>query len=195
MGGDDLQFTELLLLAIGLAMDASAVSMSNGMSYLREHPQRTCWILSDGICFGLMQGLMPLIGYWLASFFSHIISAFDHYIALILLGFIGAKMIWEALHESDEISGSAWTIRLLLLQGVATSIDALAVGVSFAAFPDFRIWTACALIAGITCALSILGCVLGQKFGSMLGNKAQIFGGIILIGIGCKIFIEHMWFP
>ncbi|MBR6762063.1 MAG: manganese efflux pump [Oscillospiraceae bacterium] len=182
----------LCMLAFGLSMDACAVAMTNGMCYRNLKAGQ---ILSIGVCFGVMQGLMPLIGYYLGTFFSDVISAFDHYIALILLGFIGGKMLWEALHhdEEDKPEGS-FTWKLLLLQGVATSIDALAVGVSFAALPDIHIVSAVLLICCITLALSCCGVLLGKRFGSLLNNKAQILGGIILIGIGIKIFAEHMWF-
>lgn len=184
---------ELCILAFGLAMDACAVSMTNGMCYQNV---RKGWTLAIGACFGIMQGIMPLLGYFLGTFFSDIISAFDHYVALILLGFIGGKMLWEALHpdaEEDAESGKM-TVKLLLMQGIATSIDAMAVGVSFAALPDVNIVSAAALICGITWVLSCIGVVLGKHFGRLLNNKAQILGGLILMGIGVKIFVEHMWF-
>lgn len=182
---------ELLLLAIGLSMDACAVAMTNGMCHKDLSRKRT---LAVGICFGGMQGLMPLLGYLLGAAFSDLISAFDHYLALILLGFIGAKMIYEALRGEETATKEPFTMRLLLLQGIATSIDALAVGVSFAALQGVSVWVACMLIASVTYALSISGVLLGKRFGTMLSSKAQIFGGVILIGIGLKIFIEHMWF-
>lgn len=184
---------ELCMLAFGLSMDACAVAMTNGMCY---RSIRKGWTVAIGACFGIMQGLMPLLGYYLGTFFSDIISAFDHYIALILLGFIGGKMIYEALHpdEEDVDEGTSLTWKLLLLQGIATSIDAMAVGVSFAALPNISILPAAGLICGVTWVLSCVGVVLGKRFGSLLNNKAQILGGVILIGIGIKIFVEHMWF-
>lgn len=185
--------TELCMLAFGLSMDACAVAMTNGMCYRNI---RKGWTVAVGACFGIMQGLMPLLGYFLGHFFSDIISAFDHYIALILLGFIGGKMIWEALHPEEEAAAAeeSLTWKLLLLQGIATSIDAMAVGVSFAALPDIHILPSAGLICGVTWVLSCIGVLLGKRFGALLNNKAQILGGVILIGIGVKIFVEHMWF-
>ncbi len=184
---------ELCMLAFGLSMDACAVSMTNGMCFSNI---RKGWTVAIGACFGIMQGVMPLLGYFLGTFFANVISAFDHYIALILLGFIGGKMLWEALHpDTDEdADGGKLTVKLLLLQGVATSIDAMAVGVSFAALPNIQIVPAVLLICGVTWVLSCIGVVLGKRFGRLLNNKAQILGGLILIGIGVKIFVEHMWF-
>ncbi|MCQ2417789.1 MAG: manganese efflux pump MntP family protein [Oscillospiraceae bacterium] len=183
-------FIELLLLSIGLAMDASAVSMTNGMYYKKI---KLGWTIAIGTCFGIMQGVMPLIGFVCGSLFSNMISQFDHYIALILLGFIGGKMIYEALHESEEKHESVMTFKLLILQGIATSIDALAVGISFAAFDNFRILPAITAITLVTLVLSIISVYLGKKFGTLLNEKAEIIGGLILVGIGLKIFIEHMW--
>lgn len=184
---------ELCMLAFGLSMDACAVSMTNGMCYRNI---RRGWTIAIGACFGIMQGVMPMLGYFLGTFFAGIISAFDHYIALILLGFIGGKMLWEALHpdEDGDAESGRMTVKLLLLQGIATSIDAMAVGISFAALPDVNIVPAVALICGITWVLSCVGVVLGKRFGKLLNNKAQILGGVILVGIGVKIFVEHMWF-
>lgn len=184
---------ELCMLAFGLSMDACAVAMTNGMCYRNI---RKGWTVAIGACFGIMQGVMPLLGYFLGTFFTSIISAFDHYIALILLGFIGGKMIWEALHPDVEENAAegALTWKLLLLQGVATSIDAMAVGVSFAALSDIRILPSVTLICCVTWVLSCIGVLLGKRFGKLLNNKAQLLGGLILVAIGIKIFVEHMWF-
>lgn len=183
---------DLILLSVGLAMDATAVSMTNGMCYPNL---RRGWALATSACFGVMQGLMPLLGYFFGSLFYNVISALDHYIALILLGFIGAKMIFEAFHKEKETSDSEMSVKLMLLQGIATSIDALAVGISFAALDaSFHIVSSCAIIAAITFALSFAGVYLGKRFGALLQGKAQVLGGVILIAIGVKIFVEHMWF-
>lgn len=185
---------ELLLIAIGLSMDAFAVSVTNGLCYKNV---RFKWTLGMGLCFGLFQGAMPTIGYFLGSTFAGYISRFDHYIALILLGFIGGKMLSDGIksrNESVEKSDSVMSLGLLLVQGVATSIDALAVGVSFAMLPDVNIVMAAGFIAMITFILSIAAVFIGKKFGNLLNNKAQIVGGLILIGIGLKIFIEHTFF-
>lgn len=185
---------ELLLIAIGLSMDAFAVSVTNGLCYKNV---KLKWTLGMGLCFGLFQGAMPTIGYFLGSTFAGFISRFDHYIALILLGFIGGKMLADGIksrNESVEKTDLGMSLGLLLVQGVATSIDALAVGVSFAMLPDVNIVMAAGFIAMITFILSIAAVFIGKKFGNLLNNKAQIVGGLILIGIGLKIFIEHTFF-
>lgn len=181
---------EILLIGIGLSMDAVCVSMSNGMCFQAKLKQT----ISIALAFGLFQGLMPLIGYFTGSFFAEQISAFDHWIALILLAIIGGKMLYDAIKGDDEASCSPkLTIRLLLLQAIATSIDALAVGVSFAAM-QVNILVAVLLIALTTFILSFVAVHLGKKIGTKLNQKAEIFGGSILILIGLKIFVEHMFF-
>ena len=183
--------TELLLIAVGLSMDAFAVSVTNGLCYKNV---KFCWTLSMGLCFGLFQGAMPTIGYFLGSTFADYISTFDHYIALILLCFIGGKMLIDGVKRKDDdikATGASIGLGILLVQGVATSIDALAVGVSFAMLPNVNIVTAAGFIALVTFVLSIAAVFVGKKFGNLLNNKAQIIGGLILIAIGIKIFIEH----
>ncbi len=185
---------ELLLIAIGLSMDAFAVSVTNGLCYKNV---RLKWTLGTGLCFGLFQGAMPTIGYFLGSTFADYISRFDHYIALILLAFIGGKMLFDGIksrNESVEKTDMEMSLGLLMVQGVATSIDALAVGVSFAMLPDVNIVIAAGFIALTTFILSIAAVFIGKKFGNILNNKAQIIGGLILIAIGAKIFIEHTFF-
>ena len=195
-------FAELLLLAIGLAMDAFAVSIGNGLSMKIQNPKAAFTI---AFSFGVFQALMPVIGYFLGSAFEEVIRQFDHFIALIFLGFIGGKMIFDGIKEltaskkgeTEELSEFAefnLTFGRLLIQAIATSIDALIVGVSFAALPDVNIWTAVLLIGIVTFAISLLGVFSGKKFGQLLGSKAEIFGGIILVGIGLKVFIEHVFF-
>ena len=182
---------ELLLIAVGLSMDAFAVSVTNGLCYKNV---KFGWTLGMGLCFGLFQGAMPTIGYFLGSTFADYITAYDHYIALILLCFIGGKMLIDGIKSKDEgieATGASIGLGILLVQGVATSIDALAVGVSFAMLPNVNIVTAAGFIALVTFSLSIIAVFVGKKFGSILNNKAQIIGGLILIAIGIKIFIEH----
>ncbi|MBQ9375138.1 MAG: manganese efflux pump [Ruminococcus sp.] len=182
---------ELLLLAIGLSMDAFAVSVTNGLCL-----KKTAWktALACGICFGLFQGVMPTIGFALGKTFTRYITSIDHYIALVLLAFIGGKMVIESF-KKDEDSENTFTLTLglLLVQGVATSIDALAVGVSFAAL-SVDIVFAAAFICCVTFVFSYAGVYIGKKFGTILNSKAQLVGGLILIGIGLKIFIEHTFF-
>ena len=195
-------FVELLLLAIGLAMDAFAVSIGNGLSMKKQNPKAA---LAIAFSFGLFQALMPTLGYFLGSAFEDVIRQFDHFIALIFLGFIGGKMIFDGIkeliadkkgetEELSELTEFKLTFGKLLIQAIATSIDALIVGVSFAALPDVNIWTAVLLIGVVTFGISLLGVFSGKKFGQLLGSKAEIFGGIILVGIGLKVFIEHVFF-
>ena len=184
--------TELILIAIGLSMDAFAVSVTNGLCCKNIKKGGT---LATGICFGGFQGLMPLIGYLVGSSFAKYITAFDHIIALILLGFIGGEMIIDAIRGDDDSNTERkLTAKSLLMQGVATSIDALAVGVSFAALSNVNISFAAGTICCITFAFSVTGVLIGKKFGTALNNKAQLVGGLILVGIGIKIFVEHVFF-
>ncbi len=183
---------ELILIGIGLSMDAFAVSVTNGLCCKNI---KTGGAIADGLCFGIFQGLMPLIGYFLGIGFAKYITAFDHIIALVLLGFIGGQMIWEAFKKNEEDCGETTiTAKMLLMQGIATSIDALAVGVSFAALKDVNIGFAAAAICCITFTFSVTGVKIGKKFGMILNNKAQLLGGVILVGIGIKIFVEHVFF-
>lgn len=194
-------FAELLLLAVGLSMDAFAVSVGNGLSMKKSDPKAALAIAAS---FGLFQALMPTVGYFLGSAFETVISRFDHYIALIFLGFIGGKMIFDGIRELREKKKSAGaseeekpfklSFGALMIQSVATSIDALIVGVSFAALPNVNIWIAVTLIGIITFSISLVGVFSGKKFGQLLGSRAEIFGGLILVGIGVKVFVEHVFF-
>ena len=183
----------LFLLALGLSMDAFAVSVSNSMCH-KDLPRRTALVTS--LMFGLFQGMMPVIGYVAGRAFADAVSALDHWIAFVLLGYIGGKMLVDAVREWNseaESCPAAMTMGVILTQAVATSIDALAVGVSLAAL-DIRITTAASFIACVTFLCCIAGHAIGAKFGKILGNWAQIFGGVILVGIGSKILIEHLFF-
>lgn len=185
---------EIILIGIGLSMDAFAVSITNGMT---KKNMGIGWGIGGAVCFGAFQGLMPAIGFLLGSSFTKYVQAFDHYIALILLGFIGAKMLADGIINKDEDDGGCrLTLGMLLMQGVATSIDALAVGVSFAAVMSGagEMVKAVLMIAAITFCFSAAGAAIGKKSGDFLGSKAQIVGGLILIGIGVKIFVEHVFF-
>ncbi len=186
-----MSYIELFLIAVGLSMDAFAVSISDGLCCTKIKKSQ---ILAIGVCFGGFQGLMPTIGYFLGKAFESYITAVDHYIALILLGYIGGKMIFDALSNKEEEKHTVLTPMLLLTQGIATSIDALAVGVSFAALPDVNIVAAALFIAGVTLVCCILGVWFGKFFGEKLGSRAMLAGGLILVGIGVKIFVEHMFF-
>lgn len=180
-------FLEILLIGIGLSMDACAVSASNGMCYKGLKLKN---ILVMALSFGVFQGIMPLIGYYAGTLFSKQVSAIDHWVALVLLGFIGAKMLWDGFHHDSECPLKPFSYKLLLVQALATSIDALAVGISFAAV-DTNIFVAVSAIALTTFVLSTGAVWVGKKVGDKLNSKAEIFGGIILIAIGLKIFLEH----
>ncbi len=186
-----MSYIELFLIAVGLSMDAFAVSISDGLCCTKLKKSQ---MLAIALCFGGFQGLMPTIGFFLGKAFESYITAVDHYIALVLLGYIGGKMIYDALSKKEEEAHSVLTAPLLLTQGIATSIDALAVGVSFAALPNVSIFAAASFIACVTFVCSIIGVCFGKKFGEKLGSRAMLVGGLILVGIGVKIFIEHLFF-
>lgn len=180
----------LVLLALGLSMDACAVSITNGMVY--GNYSKKDMVLA-AIAFGFFQGVMPLIGFIAGTQFSSFIQDVDHWIALILLVYIGGKMIWDALHDEEACDGcKTFKVRDLLFQGIATSIDALAVGISFSLF-DINILSASLLIGVTTFCCSLIGALLGKKIGKIIKTKSLFIGGMILIGIGLKIFIEHMF--
>lgn len=182
----------LLILAFGLSMDAFAVSVSNSMSF--SGLRRRQAVLTS-FSFGLFQGLMPVIGYLAGRTFAQAVSAVDHWVAFILLGFIGGKMVLDAVRElrapEQAAKPKSFSLRLMLVQAFATSIDALAVGVSFAAL-DVNIFAAASFIAGVTFVCCLVGHLLGKLFGDWLGSRAELLGGVILIGIGLKILIEHL---
>ena len=190
-GARPMTLTTLFFLALGLSMDAFAVSISNGICY-RNYTKAQ--ILSTAFAFGGFQGLMPILGYLAGSTVSHLIEGIDHYIALILLGYLGGRMIWEAAtqmrHPEVDCPVEGFTYPRLLIQAVATSIDALAVGVTLAAL-DVNIVAAALFICCITFVCSLLGVGLGRRFGIALKARAEIFGGAILVLIGLKIFLEH----
>lgn len=180
-----------IFLALGLAMDAFAVSMTNGMC-CRIHPAKNA--LSSGLAFGAFQGLMPLIGYFAGNAFSDVVSSVDHWVALALLGFLGGRMIHEALNEQEQpVGNKPFALKTLLVQAVATSIDALAVGVTLGVM-QVDIQTAVSIIALITFAFSFSGVLIGRSLGALLGTKAELLGGVILVLIGLRIFLEHTAF-
>lgn len=185
-----MNFLEILLTAIGLSMDAFAVALTDGICCQNLKKRN---MLAVGICFGFFQGVMPLTGFFLGKAFGSCITAVDHYVALLLLGSIGIEMIFDAVQE-EKPENTALTYKTLILQGIAVSIDALAVGVSFAALANVRIYPAVCEIALITCLFSLLGVRFGKKFGLKLGSKALLTGGVILICLGVKVFIEHVFF-
>ena len=179
---------ELLLIALGLSMDAFAVSVGKGLSVQKIRPRHS---LSVGVWFGGFQALMPLIGYFLGVSFASLVESFDHWIAFVLLGIIGFNMIREAMSNDEcEATQPDFSARSMLMMAVATSIDALAIGVSFA-FLDVSIWEAVALIGVTTALFSGLGVLIGNIFGSRYKSKAEFVGGFILVAMGLKILLEH----
>lgn len=178
---------ELIVLAVGLAMDAFAVSICKGLSVQKIQPHH---LAITGLYFGGFQALMPLIGYFLGVNFRVLIERVDHWIAFVLLGLIGANMIREACSKEEECTDPGFGPRSMLPLAVATSIDALAVGVTLA-FLKVNIWLAIALIGSITFLLSGLGVWLGKQVGTKFKSKAELFGGVVLILIGLKILLEH----
>lgn len=186
-------FIELLFLAFGVSMDAFAVSICKGLSVKKAdwRAQSIC-----GAWFGSFQALMPLLGFFLGALFYDAISAFDHWVAFGLLGIIGANMLKEAVSKEEccaECDKNAdLSPKTMFLMAIATSIDALAVGISLAMTGNVNIYIAVALIGLVTFLMSGLGVKIGSIFGSRFEKKAQAAGGIILIVLGLKILLEHL---
>ena len=180
---------ELFLIAVGLSMDAFAVSVCKGLS---ERSLRAKHYFIIGAWFGGFQALMPLIGYLLGSAFEQYITSFDHWVAFVLLGLIGGNMIREAFSKDEEDQDASFGFKTMLLLAIATSIDALAVGITFALLPDVNIFAAILLIGVTTFVLSAIGLKVGNVFGAKYKAKAEFVGGVILILIGAKILLEHL---
>lgn len=185
----------IILISIGLAMDCFAVSISKGLTVdvheifaKRQKP----WLMA--ILFGAFQGGMPLIGYSIGTLFTTFFSRFAPWIALILLGFIGGKMIWESLQDSKEnVKGSDLSIKTLLILAIATSIDALTTGVIFIPVPEV-LWIGIGFIALTSFVFSIAGYLIGVFVGNKFKINVELIGGCILIAIGIKIFVEGLCF-
>lgn len=179
-----------ILLGVGLAMDACAVSMANG---LKEPKMKINKILLVALTFGLFQGLMPLIGYLVGATILDKIEWIVPWIALVLLGFIGGKMIYDGVNDDEQVECChTLTLKMLLIQAVATSIDALSVGVSIANYVLIDALICVSIIAVVTMIICYIAVFIGKRFGNSLGNKAEILGGIILISIGIEIFITGL---
>lgn len=185
-----MDLVSLIFLAIGLAMDAFAVSIALGLKVPVKDKWKTA--LKAGLFFGIAQGVMPLIGWILGNGFSKYIESIDHWVAFILLAIIGGKMIYEAIHpDEDEESEVDTGMKRMFILAIATSIDALAVGISFA-FLNVNIINAVLIIGIITLVTSAIGVIIGKIFGDLFSGKAEIVGGVILILIGLKILVEHL---
>lgn len=178
---------ELFLIAVGLSMDAFAVAVCKGLSVKKVTVKHG---LIVGVYFGGFQAGMPLLGYFLGSSFAKYIENFDHWIAFVLLGVIGLNMIRESREKEEELN-SSFGFKVMLPMAVATSIDALAVGVSFAIM-QVQIGWAVAFIGVITFTLSAIGVKIGNHFGVKYKSKAELFGGVVLILLGIKILLEHL---
>ena len=183
---------ELLVLAVGVSMDAMAVSICKGLAMKKATLKNA---MTCGLWFGGFQALMPLIGFFLGAIFADAIRAFDHWVAFILLGIIGVNMLKEAFEKGDSCSvqDADLSFKTMLLMAIATSIDALAVGISLAMVIEAsQIFLAVLFIGLMTCGLSALGVKIGNVFGCKFEKKAQIAGGVILILLGTKILLEHL---
>ncbi len=195
-----MQMWELFVIAVGLSMDAFAVAICKGLSVPKVKPVHA---LVTGLWFGGFQGLMPLIGYLLGTSFADMITSVDHWVAFVLLAIIGGNMIRESLSKEEdaeeggcdcgcgEKKNDGFGVKSMFPMAVATSIDALAVGVSFA-FLSVKIGPAITFIGVITFMLSAVGVVVGNVFGSRFKSKAEMAGGIVLVLMGIKILLEHL---
>ena len=179
---------DIILLAAGEAMDASVVSMAKGTATRRLRLQH---YISVGVWFGGFQSLMTLAGYFIGAHFAHVVKSYGHWVAFVLLLFVGAEMIMSAFSKDETKGDTKYSVIPMFFMAVATSIDAFAVGVSFA-FIDVDIWLASILIGIITFLFSIAGLKIGNIFGNRYKMSAELTGGIILIALGVKILLEHL---
>ena len=180
---------EILVIAVGLSMDAFAVSICKGLSVCKVRPKNA---VSVALWFGGFQALMPVLGFFLGVSFADFVASVDHWIAFVLLGIIGGHMLKEAFENEESCQVDPdFSFKTMLAMAVATSIDAFAVGVSFA-FLQVNIWIAVLLIGLTTGVLSAVGIYLGNMFGSLYKSKAEFAGGFILVAMGVKILLEHL---
>ena len=182
-----MHLSELIIIAIGVSMDAFAVSICKGLSVQKV---RFKHVALTGLWFGGFQALMPLIGYFLGSTFAGLVSSVDHWIAFFLLGIIGGNMIKESFGKEDVCCAPDFSVKTMFAMAVATSIDALAIGISFS-FLNVNIWEAIVLIGITTALFSGCGVLIGNIFGSRYKSKAEFVGGLILVAMGLKILLEH----
>ena len=180
---------ELFVLAVGLSMDAFAVAICKGLATERVKPTH---MIISGTWFGGFQALMPFIGYILGKSFEKYVTAFDHWIAFVLLGAIGINMIKEAFSKEENSADCDFSFKTMLIMAIATSIDALAVGITFALLPDVNILAAVLFIGIVTFTFSAIGVKLGSVFGGKYKSKAEFAGGAILVILGFKILVEHL---
>ena len=187
-GTKDMGFIELLLIAVGMSMDAFAVSICKGLSVRKVEPKHA---LSVGLWFGGFQGLMPVIGFALTAIFAGFIESLSAYIAFALLAFIGGNMIREAMSRDEDEIDDSFAVKTMLMLAIATSIDALAVGVTLR-LQGANILVAAPLIALITGVLSPIGLKVGNVFGARYKSKAELAGGVVLVALGVKFLLEGL---
>jgi len=189
---------ELLLLAVGVSMDAFAVSICKGLAMKKATLKAS---MTCGIWFGGFQALMPTIGFFLGTLFAEAIQAIDHWVAFVLLGIIGINMLKEAFEKGEcgcecgcdgGEQNADMSVKTMFVMAVATSIDALAVGISLAMAGNVNIWLAALFIGICTCGFSAVGVKIGNVFGAKFEKKAQLAGGLILVLLGTKILLEHL---
>lgn len=186
-----MEFVTTLLIAVGLAMDAFAVSISGGATVRKD---RARWALIIGALFGGFQAGMPVLGWLGGVSLASLVGAYAPWIAFFLLALIGGKMIVEAVREDGEnVQFAAGSVATLLLLAVATSIDALAVGVTFAVLDTPILWPA-VTIGVVTFILSAVGVLIGSSLDRVFGRKVEVLGGVILVGIGFRILLDHLFF-
>jgi putative Mn2+ efflux pump MntP len=186
-----LTFSAILVLAVGLAMDATAVSAARGLAVSRIRARH---VLSVALFFGGFQALMPLVGWTIGSHIGPFIRAWDHWVAFVLLAFIGGKMLWESRKAESEKARrdeDLFGLKVMLVLAVATSIDALAVGITLPMLHAPLVLSV-ATIGVTTAVLSALGLFAGRRFGAVLGRRLDALGGLVLIGLGIKILVEHL---
>lgn len=179
---------EIVLIGLGLAMDAFAVSICKGLS-MKKMNWKSAMVIA--LYFGIFQALMPIIGYFLGTTFSGLVENVDHWIVFILLTIIGGNMIRDSFDDECEKRNDKVDFKTMIILAIATSIDAFAIGVTFAFFKT-NIATAVSIIGIVTFILSLIGVKIGNHFGDKFQNKAELTGGIILIIIGTKILLEHL---
>lgn len=181
---------EIFLFGVGLAMDAFAVSVCKGLCMKKINYRHSCII---ALFFGAFQAIMPFLGYWLGKTFESYITSVDHWVAFVLLCYIGIKMVKEAFEEDEGLScdiEQRLNIKELFILAIATSIDALAVGIAFSFDKSANIYLNISIIGIVTFVISFFGVVIGNKFGSRFKKKAEIAGGVILVALGLKILLE-----
>lgn len=183
-----MSFLEVFIIGIGLAMDAFAVSVCKGLAMKKIKIKN---MLKIGLYFGFFQAMMPVIGYFMGIQFQGKVERFDHWIAFVLLGIIGLNMIREVLANDEEIQNDNLSFKEMIILAIATSIDALTIGITFA-FLEINIWISVAIIGIVTFILSVIGVKIGNVFGARYEKISKVIGGIILITMGVKILLEHL---